>query len=180
MTRHVALLRGVNVGKAKRVAMADLRALVEGLGCTDVKTLLKSGNVVFSTRDISPVKFAARIETTMSAELGVTARVTVLTGVELAAVLADNPLPQATESPSRLLVAVPRASADLAKLKPLLKRDQGSDVIALGPRAAYLWCREGILASDLWPAVDRALGAAVTCRNWATMTKLAALVSPTK
>ena len=44
--RHIALIRGINVGRAKRVAMADLRALVEGLGYRDVRTLLNSGNVV--------------------------------------------------------------------------------------------------------------------------------------
>ena len=50
MTRtEIALLRGINVGKAKRVAMAELRALVEKLGYGDVRTLLNSGNVVFST-----------------------------------------------------------------------------------------------------------------------------------
>ena len=46
--RQVALIRGINVGRAKRVAMADLRALVEGLGYRDVDTLLNSGNVVFT------------------------------------------------------------------------------------------------------------------------------------
>ena len=45
---HVALLRGINVGTAKRVAMEDLRALMGGLGYGDVRTLLNSGNVVFS------------------------------------------------------------------------------------------------------------------------------------
>jgi uncharacterized protein (DUF1697 family) len=45
---HVALLRGINVGKAKRIAMGDLRAIVEKLGYGDVRTLLNSGNVVFS------------------------------------------------------------------------------------------------------------------------------------
>ena len=46
--RYVALFRGINVGRAKRVAMADLRTLFEGLGYGDVRTLLNSGNVVFS------------------------------------------------------------------------------------------------------------------------------------
>ena len=45
----VALLRGDNVGRGKRVAMADLRAVVEGLGYRDVRTLLNSGNVVFTS-----------------------------------------------------------------------------------------------------------------------------------
>ena len=41
MPRYVALFRGINVGKAKRVAMADLRALLETLGYTAVKTLVE-------------------------------------------------------------------------------------------------------------------------------------------
>ena len=45
---HVALLRGINVGKAKRVPMADLRTLCEELGYGDVSTLLNSGNLIFS------------------------------------------------------------------------------------------------------------------------------------
>ncbi|MHB0980575.1 MAG: DUF1697 domain-containing protein [Thermoleophilia bacterium] len=45
----IGLIRGINVGRAKRVSMADLRALVAGLGHTEVRTLLNSGNVVFST-----------------------------------------------------------------------------------------------------------------------------------
>ena len=47
---HIALLRGMNVGKAKRIAMADLKAVVESLGGINVKTLLNSGNVVFTTK----------------------------------------------------------------------------------------------------------------------------------
>jgi len=48
-SRQVALLRGVNnIGAARRVAMADLRVLFEGLGFRDVRTLLNSGNVVLS------------------------------------------------------------------------------------------------------------------------------------
>ena len=53
-SRQVALLRGINVGRAKRVAMADLRALVEDLGYCDVRTLLNSGNVVFTAARAAP------------------------------------------------------------------------------------------------------------------------------
>ena len=49
MTRFVALFRGINVGKANRIAMADLRALLELLGYTGVQTLLNSGNAVFES-----------------------------------------------------------------------------------------------------------------------------------
>ena len=56
MPRYVALFRGINVGKAKRIAMADLRALLEKLGYTDVKTLLNSGNAVFTGAPEPPAK----------------------------------------------------------------------------------------------------------------------------
>src|SRR5438034_11226167 len=90
--RRIALLRGINVGRAKRVAMADLRALVESLGYVDVRTLLNSGNVIFSVPPAAPGDAAARIEEAMIAQLGVPARVIVLTAAEIAAAVTDNPL----------------------------------------------------------------------------------------
>ena len=48
--RVAALLRGINIGPNKRIAMADLRAIVESLGHTDVETYLQSGNVVFTPK----------------------------------------------------------------------------------------------------------------------------------
>lgn len=174
-TWHVALLRGINVGRAKRVAMADLRALIENLGYGDVRTLLNSGNVVFSASAVAGVKAAARIEDSLTAKLGVTARVTILTAAELAGVVAENPLLAMANDPSRLLVAVLSDPTDRAKLEPLLDQDWAPDALALGRRAAYVWCAGGILESRLAQAVGRALGSAVTSRNWATILKLHAL-----
>jgi uncharacterized protein (DUF1697 family) len=173
--RQVALLRGINVGRAKRVAMADLRALIEGLGYSDVRTLLNSGNVVFTATRTAPQKAAASIERTLASELGVTARVTVLTVAELAQVVSENPLGKIASDPSRLLVAVLADPADRSKLSPLSKEDWGDDKLAVGTRVAYVWCAEGVLESRLMQAVQRALGDAVTARNWSTMTKLLAL-----
>ena len=82
-SRHVALIRGINVGRAKRVAMADLRALMESLGYGDARTLLNSGNIVFTAGREGPDRIRARIERAMAARLGVSARVTVLTAAEL-------------------------------------------------------------------------------------------------
>lgn len=172
--RQVALLRGINVGRAKRVAMADLRALVEGLGYGDVRTLLNSGNVVFTASGVAPGAAAARIEGALAARVGVSSRVTVLTAAELAAAIEENPLLEVADNPSRLLVAF-LANAEDRRLKPLEKQDWSPEALALGPRVAYIWCPEGILASRLLEAVGRALGDGVTTRNWATVTKLQAL-----
>ena len=174
-TRNVALLRGINVGKAKRVAMADLRALVEGLGYAHARTLLNSGNVVFSAAD-DPATAASRIENAIATRLGVSSRVTVLTFAEIAAVMAENPLLAVADDPSRLLVAVLNDPADRAKLEPLLGQDWAPDVLAVGTRVAYLWCAGGILESRLADAFGKILKDAATTRNWATITKLHALM----
>ena len=172
--RQVALIRGVNVGRAKRVAMADLRALVEELGCSEVRTLLNSGNVVFGTR-APAAKVAARIEKALVAQLGVTARVTVLTAAELAVAVEQNPLLDVADDPSRLLVAVLKDPADRIRLKGLTNESWAPEAVAVGKRVAYLWCPAGVLASRLPEAVGRALGDRVTTRNWSTITKLHAM-----
>jgi uncharacterized protein (DUF1697 family) len=170
--RHVALIRGINVGRAKRVAMADLRALVEGLGYRDVRTLLNSGNVVFTAPGKTGATAAARIEKAMAAKLGVSARVTVLTAAELAAAVGRNPLAKLAHDPSRMLVTVLSEPAARERLLALARQDWAPDALALGKRVAYVWCDTGLLKSPLFIAVARALGDAATSRNWATMAKL--------
>ena len=171
----MALLRGINVGAAKRVAMADLRALVEDLGYCDVRTVLNSGNVVFSVPDAAAVDAAAGIQAAMAERLGVSCRVVALSAAELAAIVADNPLLPIADSPSRLFVAVLANPADRVLLRPLAEQDWAPEVLAVGARAAYLWCPDGMAVSRLADAVGRVLGDGVTTRNWATMAKLRAL-----
>jgi uncharacterized protein (DUF1697 family) len=171
---YIALLRGINVGKAKRVAMAELRAMVEGLGYRDVRTMLNSGNVVFQSAR-SDDKVAMKIEQALANELHIAAKVTVLTAAELATAVAENPLLKVATDPSRLLMAVLRDPADRKKLLSLAKQSWGDDALAVGQRVAYLWCPNGILDSRAADAVNRALGDAVTARNWATILKLQAI-----
>ena len=170
----VALLRGINVGRAKRIAMADLRALVESLGYREVRTLLNSGNVVFSgdARTAGP-----RIEKALASRLGVSARVTILSGAELAAVVAGNPFGKIATNPSRYLVAFFPDPAAARKLAPLLKERWEPEAIVIGRRVAYMWCPESILESPLFEGVGRIAKDGVTTRNWATVTKLHALAS---
>ena len=175
--RHVALLRGINVGRAKRVAMADLRDVVVGLGYRDVRTLLNSGNVVFTVPGTARGDAAARIEHAIATHLGVSSRVTVLTGGELKTIVNANPLGEIADNPSRLLVSVLSKPADRTRLTPLTREDWSPEALALGARVAYLWCPNGMIESRLAQAVGRILGDATTTRNWATMLKLQDLAS---
>src|SRR3954469_24013165 len=90
MARQIALLRGINLGPHRRVKMAELRALCERLGYTEVQTLLQSGNVVLETRK-QPATVERELHEAIDKELGVDTLVIVRTRDELADVVAAKP-----------------------------------------------------------------------------------------
>ena len=106
MPRYVALFRGINVGKAKRIAMGDLRALLDKLGYADVATLLNSGNAVFTANAEPAVTHAARIREAVQKKLGVDALVIVKSAKDVAAIVTGNALAKHATDDSKLLIAV--------------------------------------------------------------------------
>ena len=169
---HVALIRGINVGKAKRVAMGDLRDLLATLGYRDVRSLLNSGNLVFTAGRAAPVGIAARIQEAMAERLGVSARVMVLTREMYTTVVEQNALHARASDATRLLVAFCVDGTRLEEMAPLAKKSWKPEALAIGSHAAYVWCPDGILESALLDAVGRTLGDATTTRNWATVMKV--------
>ena len=171
----VALLRGINVGKAKRVAMADLKALVEELGYGNVKTLLNSGNVVFTSTKPDAAAAAKRIEKGIADELGVTSRVTVVSAGEIAAAIAKNPHRKIATNPSRYLLAFFQDEAAVKSLAPFLKKKWAPEAAAAHGRVVFLWCPDSILESPAFTELAKLAKDGVTSRNFATVEKLHAL-----
>jgi uncharacterized protein (DUF1697 family) len=180
MPAFVVLLRGVNVGKANRVPMADLRVLLQGLGYTDVATLLNSGNAVFRAAKGTSARHAADIAAVVSTRLKVDVPVIVISAKDLAGIVAGNTLSRTVEDHSRLLVAFvqdPKVLSTLGAIVPLVgPREQ----VLIGKHAAYLHCANGILESRAAGALLGRMGKSVTTRNWATVLKLQALVGKEK
>ncbi len=175
--RCVALLRGVNVGgNGRRIAMADLRKVVEGLGHREVRTLLNSGNVVFTAARVGR-RLGETLRQAIHTRLRVDTRVTVITRAELEEIVRENPLESVATNAARLLVAVLADPADRAKLAPLTGQDWTPERIELGRRVAYLWLPRGVIDSRMAKALERTLGDRTTSRNWHTVHKLHALVS---
>jgi uncharacterized protein (DUF1697 family) len=172
MQRYVALVRGINVGRAKRVAMADLRKLVSDLGYADVRSLLNSGNIVFSAASVPPADAATAIETALVLKLGVAARVMVLSSTELSAIVSDNSLLALADDHARLMVFVIADPSLHEHVAVLCQSEAGTGVTALGRHAAYVWCPTGVLDSAAAAAMGKLLGDATTARNWNTVTKL--------
>jgi uncharacterized protein (DUF1697 family) len=175
MKRHVALLRGINVGTAKRVAMADLREMMEGLGYANVRTLLNSGNAVFDAGAGTPAGHAKKLKAALAAHCRVDAEVIVKTAQDIAAAIAEHPLKRHASNDSLLLVLFAQEAAALARIKALEASDWAPEAFAVGTHAAWLWCANGSAKSPLAAAVGKALGPVGTTRNWATLLKLEAL-----
>jgi uncharacterized protein (DUF1697 family) len=174
---YVALLRGINVGKAKRVAMNDLRAAMASLGYGDVRTLLASGNVVFTASRVLGKDAPARMQEALLRRTGVSSKFTVLAAAELEGVVAGNPWIDRITDPSRMFVGFLQSARDAALVTEIDPRPWKPDTMATGTRAVYLWCPNGLMESQLFELVGKALGDRVTVRNWGTTTKLAAMVA---
>jgi len=176
MPKYVALLRGINVGKAKRIAMADLREVLAGLGYTGVRTLLNSGNAVFEGAAAPNQRHAQRIRAAVADQLRVDALVVVKSARDIAAIISGNTIGEIATDPSRLLVAVTSDARSLAALAPLAKAEWGGEVVDIGRHAAYVWCANGILQSKAAVTLLKCLADSGTTRNWATMEKIHALL----
>ena len=185
MPSHVALLRGINLGGHKKVAMADLRELVSSLGHDDVATYIQSGNVVFSSDRADAAELAAELEQAIATTLSVQAGVIVLSRDELARVASDNPYPGEPDPRFVHVIFLPRepepGMADLlAQAQRQAAAKGGRDTVTLAGRAVFLHTPGGYGNSELAKLLGRGGGpmsprGAGTARNWATVTKLLAL-----
>jgi uncharacterized protein (DUF1697 family) len=176
MTRHAALLRGVNVGRAKRVPMVEFRGLLESLGYSEVRTLLNSGNAVFSAGAGSARQHAERIRAGLMERLGVDAPVIVKPAQEFASIVDGNVLAEVATDASRLLVAFTQDGKSLQGLAALAPLVRAPEQFHLGEHAAYLWCADGILQSKAAEALLGRLGSNATTRNWATVQRIGMLL----
>ncbi len=177
MTTYVALLRGINVGGKNKVAMADLRGFLAGLGLADAKTLLQSGNVVFRSEGKTPSALENFLEKETAARLGVSADYMVRSSTEWAKIVATNPFPNEAESdPSHLVVMCLKSTPTPASVKTVQASIKGREILRSHGRELYLVYPDGIGTSKLTGAlIERQLGLRGTARNWNTVLKLLAL-----
>jgi uncharacterized protein (DUF1697 family) len=187
---HVALLRGVNNLGSNRVAMAELRELVASLGHADVLSYIQSGNLLFTplpgagspSGALGTHTLAVEMEHALLVDLGVRARVVVLSRGDLARCVQDNPYPEQTNP--RLLHAVflpdsppPDLGTWLAEAEHVVQAGGARDQVRLLGRTVYLHTPDGYPGSELRRYLARSGGPTSpelsgTARNWATVSRL--------
>ena len=173
MTTYVGLLRGINVGGNNKLPMADLRALCEGAGFTDVRTYVQSGNVVFGAKGAEKT-VAQKLHGAIAAATGLDLVLTLRTGAELRAIVAGNPFPaisDGTKLHAMFLSAPPGEITVGPDAYP-------PDTYVVAGREIYLALPDGMGRSKLAEVLGRqkALKGA-TARNWKTVLALTEMAS---
>jgi uncharacterized protein (DUF1697 family) len=174
-TRYAALLRGINLGARNKLAMSDLRALVEKLGGEDVQTYVQSGNVVFTSSG-TPEDLESELSRLIRAERGLDVAVLVRTKAQLAKILAANPFLKAGADVKSLHVTFLAERPKRELVKALDPAASPPDELRVDGREVYLLCPNGYGRSKLSNAFfEKRLGEVATTRNWRTVTTLAEL-----
>jgi uncharacterized protein (DUF1697 family) len=171
--RVAALLRGVNLGK-RRIAMPELRAIVEALGHEDVETYLQSGNAVFTPSARAPKDLAGSLATAISDAAGFDVPVVVRTGRELGRVVSR--CPYAVDDPTRLVVAFLSEPVELDALGLGDLDGYRPDELTLAGSELYVRVPTGQARSKLMERLTtKPLPVTLTVRNWRTVSALAEL-----
>ena len=177
MNTFIALFRGINVGGHNILPMKELRAVLENLGLANVKTYIQSGNVVFQSEMSSTNSLSRDISTAIRRSHGFTPQVLLLSVEELQQAIASNPFPEAESEPKTVhlfFLASTAGNPDVERLETL-KTD--TERFRLIDRVFYLHAPDGIGRSKLAANVEKAIGVAVTARNWRSVNKIRSMAA---
>lgn len=176
--KWAAMLRGINLGK-RQLKSAELKAVVEEMGFTEVKTILASGNVVFEAGDARPEALERDLHAALEKATGLKSDVYVRNRADLEKLVGANPFAkEAEERPSFLVVSFHRDAPDQAAIDRLLESYEGPERMVIIGRELFTDFPDGQGRSNLIPAMQKAkLARDNTGRNWNTVLKLLAAVS---
>ena len=171
-TTWVALLRGINLGSNKRVAMADLRELLEARGYQDVRTHMQSGNALFTAGRTAAATLERTISSAIKRELGVETVALVRSAAEMAAVVEHNPFAGRRGVDTKQLHAVFLSKAPARATTASIEMDAfAPSEYAFGKRVVYARLPRGVIRSPM-PNWERMLGVRATMRSWAVVLRL--------
>jgi uncharacterized protein (DUF1697 family) len=173
MTSYISMLRGINVGGQKKINMEALRSVYAGLGLTNVRSYVQSGNVVFDSAEQETAALAGRIEAQIEQSFGFAVLVFVRGVPDFQRVLAGNSFLKAHADPSKLHVTFLYSPPSQAALSSLPIPGADGDQFWFGEQAVYLYCPNGYgktrFSNDFF---ERKLSVPATTRNWNTVNTL--------
>lgn len=169
MPRYVALLRGVSPMNAK---MPELKRCVESAGFKEVRTVLSSGNVVFTSRAMSETRLEQKLEAAMMEGLGQAFYTIVRPVDELNGMLAADPYAAFELAPeAKRVVTFMRASPTARIVSPI--EFDGARILAVIGREVFSAYVPGPRGPVFMALIEKTFGKNVTTRTWETVRKCA-------
>lgn len=170
---YVALLRGINVGGKNKLPMKDLAGMFTQAGCSDVRTYIQSGNVIFRAPDSVARKIPGGISQRIEESAGYRIPVVLRTAEELRNAVAANPF-IAADAPEKTLHVYFLANApDSKKIESLDPGRSLPDTFHVSGREIYLQLPNGMARTKLTNVYfDSKLATVSTARNWNTVLQL--------
>jgi len=174
MPAVISLLRGVNVGGNRNIAMDALRELFESLGLHGAQTYIQSGNVVFHTAERDLTAVTRRIEDGIEESFGFRPAVIVRTGGELRDIVTRNPFASREGlDGSKLLILFLSRDPGPETRERVLRLDAAPEEVRMIGRELYIYYPNGMARPKLPAALlEKTLGTPSTGRNWNTARKL--------
>lgn len=177
----MALLRGINVGGKNKLPMEVLSAMFQEAGCTEVRTYIASGNVIFRASTASIKTLSQEISRRIASDFGLRVPVVLRSAEEFRKIVRDNPLSVKSIEPKKFHVgflAEQPGKTAVAALDP--ERSPGDRFVLRG-REIYMYLGRGAADTKLTNAYfDNALKTVSTFRNWRTVLQLAAMLDSCK
>ena len=172
--KHIALLRGINVGGKNRLPIKDLAELFVEAGCSRIETYIQSGNVVFEAPDAVLKGLPEAISAAILDRFGYEIPVIVRSAAQMSGVVESNPF-LGTDTPEKKLHVYFLAETPGAAAVESLDPDRSPpDEFVLKGLEVYLRLPNGMGRTKLTNAYfDSKLGTACTARNWKTVCRLA-------
>jgi len=176
-TRHIALLRGINVGGKNIIKMTDIKACFEEMGFVNVVTYIQSGNVLFDSNENDSVKLTLQIEKTLSERFNYNSKVVLISQQTLNQIISDAPegfgvFPDDYRYDVIFLKYPLTAEDALSKIKT----KESVDFVTAGNGVLYFSRLSSMSGqSQMTKMIGTAIYKEMTIRNWNTTTKLCEL-----
>ncbi len=176
---YIALLRGINVGGHKKIKMADLRDLFEGLGYKDVMTYIQSGNVVFKSKIKDQSNLANQISESIKSYYGFQVPVLVKTRTEMNKILNSNPFKDPKDLANNKVYFIVLKEMPLSDdIESTSKIIFENEKFVITPECVYIRYDLGAAKAKCGTTFfESKLKVVTTSRNYRTMTKLLELSS---
>ncbi len=176
--RWVALLRGINVGAARKLPMAELREECAKLGWEEVQTYIQSGNLLFSSSS-APATLEMELEQAIQHRFGLRIPVIIRSADQWSRYAPANPFPEPAETePNRLMMMLSKKPSAPDTERALRERSRDDERIAVVGDAVWIHYPAGAGTSRLSPSlIDRLIGSPATARNYRTILKLQEMLS---